>query len=340
MKAMTFTSHLTSLSARSLSRGAVTAVALLSTVGLVACGSDNDDSKAADDAAAAAAAASSAAADASAFSSMELTAAQKDLQTKAEDYGYTCSGHPDLGGDSSVTVLSCRGNGGDFEKFPGLTIFDKADAASGAEVAGKQVDKMWELMQQNGMGASSDEVEYGSESREEMAAQVLPLDGEGVVGYCDEISKGCDAAAKAVGLDISVLPGTVSKEDQVARRDADMNREVDRMEADRKREAETYRGWDSLDQAKGQLRAWDITGGCRDDRNGQGKVAFCDLNSLILGVGMGVDEMEKRGAFEEVARDEFTKVSDGDWVFLCTPGAEDKCEAVADRTGKSVEQDA
>ena len=337
---MTFTSHLTSLPTRSLSRGAVTAVALLSTVGLVACGSDNDDSKAADDAAAAAAAASSAAADASAFSSMELTAAQKDLQTKAENYGYTCSGHPDLGGDSSVTVLSCRGNGGDFEKFPGLTIFDKADAASGAEVAGKQVDKMWELMQQNGMGTSSDEVEYGSESREEMAAQVLPLDGEGVVGYCDEISKGCDAAAKAVGLDISVLPGTVSKEYQAARRDADMNREVDRMEADRKREAETYRGWDNLKQAKDQLRAWDITGGCRDDRNGQGKVAFCDLNSLILGVGMGVDEMEKRGAFEEVARDEFTKVSDGDWVFLCTPGAEDKCEAVADRTGKPVEHGA
>ena len=344
MKSMTFTSHLTSLSARSLSarslsRRAVTAVALLSTVGLVACGSDNDDSNPADDAAAAAAAASSAAADSGAFSSMELTAAQKDLQTKAEDYGYTCSGHPDLGGDSSVTVLSCHGNGGDFEKFPQLTIFDKADAASGAEVAGKQVDKMWELTQQSGMEESPEEAAYGSQSREEMAAQVLPLDGEGVVGYCDAIGKGCDAAAKAVGLDISVLPGTVSKEDQAARRDAEMNREVDRMEADRKREAETYRGWDSLTPAKGRGRAGDVPGGRQDDPNRQGKVAFRG-SAMILGVGMDVDEMEKRGAFEEVGRDEFTKVSDGDWVFLCTPGAEDKCEAVADRTGKSVEQDA
>jgi hypothetical protein len=319
----------------SLTRGAVTAAALLSVTGLVACGGDDSSDKAAG-----AAGASTAPAAAGDIGSMELTAAQKDLQGKAEGYGYTCNGMPDFAADASVTVLSCRGNGGDFEKFPDLTIYDKADAATGAEVAGKQVDKMWELSHQDGAQEASADAAYGPQSREELAATVLPLDGEAVVGYCSEIGDGCDAAAKAVGLDISELEGTISKEDQAARRDDEMNQRLDQMEADEKREAETYKGWDSLKQAKDQLSAWDVTGGCIDDRNGQGKVAFCDLNTLILGVGMGVDEMEKRGAFDEVSREEFSKVSDGDWVFLCGPGTEEKCEAVADKTGKSVEQGA
>lgn len=323
-----------------LTRGALAAVAVFSAAGLAACGGDDDSADAAD------AAGASGIPGAPTFEASEALAA---VQTKAEEYGYACTVTPADTTDLETMKVQCLpSEGSDRQKYPILSLFDKEDRASGAEVATAQVDADMKTATDAGIDIK----------REDKLADYRTLDGDGVAGSCSETQTGttetarCENAAKALGLQIGRLEGATTAE----QRQQNTEDEVNRMEAEgraqyeadqkkkeeeerkKKEELQTYKGWANLEQAEEQLDAWDID--CTEDSDREGKVTFCNVNSMIVTFGMSTDKLEKQGMFNEVAREDMVKVSDGDWQVLCSPGAVDKCDLVAEKTGKSVEQDA
>ena len=319
-----------------LTRGAVTAAALLSVTGLVACGGDDSSDKAAGAAGAS-------------TPTFEASASLAAVQTKAEDYGYTCTVTPaDTTDLKTMTVQCLPPEGGDLQKSTILSLFDKADRASGTEVATAKVDADMKT-------ATDANIDI---KREDKLADYRTLDGDGVAGSCSETQTGttetgnCENAAKALGLQIGRLDGATTAdqrqqnaEDEVNRMEAESKaqyeadqKKKEEEERKKKEELQTYKGWDSLEAATEQLDAWDVH--CTEEDASHGKVAWCGLHSTLVSVGMSVDTLEKEGVFDKVGRNEMVKVSDGDWTVLCTPGSRETCDLVADKTGKSVEQGA
>lgn len=304
--------------------GSAFAAALVLTAGvLTACGGDDatsdDDSATITDAAGAADAAG-----------LEGSEALQAVQLKAEEYGYEdCMMAPDSAAGSDVVALHCFGNGD--ENLAMVKIYDAGDRESGAEVANAELDSVME---------ASEGEEYAP-AREEMAGSYRPLDGEGVAGYCSDTSQKCEEVAEGFGLEIGMLDGALTSEEREQRAEEEAERssreyeeKLKKEEEEKQRELQNYSGWDDLDQAKEQLRAWDIS--CRDEQAAKGKVAWCGLTSVLVAFDMSADDLEKQDVFKEVGREEMVSVSDGDWTVMCAPGARDTCDLIADKTGKSV----
>jgi hypothetical protein len=303
-------------------RGSALAAALILTAGaLAACGGDDEDTGAADvqdivDQATA-----------DADDSLVGSEALQAMQAKAEEYGYKdCMMSPPSVDDLSTVRLSCVETG-----LPQLSIFDRDDRESGSEVVEAELDKVMD---------ASGGLE-GTLPREEMGSTYRALDGDDVVGSCQDFGDACDEVAEALGLKATMPEGALTgkelekkREDDMARDAREAERKRQEEEKQRQRELQTYSGWDDLDEATEQLGAWDIS--CREGTGSNGKAAWCRLDSALVTFDISADELEKKDVFREVARDEMVSVSDGDWRVICAPGAEDICETVADKTGKPV----
>lgn len=298
--------------------GSAFAAALVLTAGaLTACGGD-DEAGSADDSAMITDAAG--AADAA---GLEGSEALQAIQVKAEDYGYEdCMMAPADSDDLTTVRLTCVETG-----LPQLSLYDRQDRGSGSEIVEAEIDEIMEYA--------------GEVSREVMGSDYRALEGEEIVGSCREVGDGCDETAEALGLDATLPEGALTSDELEQKRDEDRELEAreyeekqKREEEEKQRELQNYSGWEGLGQAREQLAAWDLS--CREDPAAEGKVAWCDLRSVLVAFGMSADDLEKEDVFKEVGRDEMTSVSDGDWTVMCAPGAEDKCDLISDKTGKSV----
>lgn len=314
-----------------LTRGAVAAVVVLAAGSLTACGGDDDAAGSADSTDAADSASSDnqdiidqAREDAA---SLEGSEALEAIQVKAEEYGYeNCMMSP-AGVDDPTTIrLSCVET-----SLPQLSIFDRADRESGSEIVEQELDGIME---------ASGEID-NPVSREEMGSNYRALDGDDVVGSCQDFADECDAAAEVLGLDASMPEGALTTDELDKKRAEDRERESreyeeqqKKEEAERQKELQTYSGWADLDEAKEQLEAWDIS--CYEPAASDGDLAWCDFRSALVTFGMSADDLDKQDVFKEVGRDEMRAVSDGDWEVMCAPGSEDTCDLIADKTGKSV----
>ncbi|WP_291480299.1 hypothetical protein [Corynebacterium sp.] len=302
---------------KKLTGGAFAAALVLTGGMLTACGGDDAD-------AADAAGTTDAAAAAAGLEGSEVLQA---MQVKAEEYGYPdCMMAPASAEDLTTVRLSCTE-----AELPQISIFDRADRESGSELVEAELDKVMK---------AHDGTEGGL-SREELGSNYRALEGDEVVGWCQDFRDGCDEVAEALGLEATLPEGALTGEELEKKRKEDRERDAreyeeqrKREEEEKKRELQTYSGWDNLDEAREQLEAWDIS--CREEPAAEGEVAWCNLSSMLVTFGMSVDDLEKKDVFKEVGRDEMTSVSDGDWTVICAPGATDKCELVAEKAGKSV----
>lgn len=308
---------------KKLSGAAFAAALVLGAGSLTACG--GDDAEASDATGAAGATDAAAAASGAGLDGSEALQA---MQVKAEENGYdSCMMTPASSSDLSTIRLACVQAG-----LPQISLFDKADRESGSEVVEAELDEIEEF--------SADQ-EYAA-TREDMGGKYRALDGDDVVGSCNDLSNDdCDDIAEALGLESTLPDGAITEEEFKANLAEEMERDAKEAEEKRKKEEEekerelqTYSGWDDLSQAREQLSAWDLA--CSEASGSGGQAAWCALDSVLVTFDMDIDELEDQGVFQEVSRDDMVSVSDDDWIVMCSPGSHDRCEMIADKTGKSV----
>ncbi|HIW90174.1 MAG TPA: hypothetical protein H9870_00680 [Candidatus Corynebacterium avicola] len=322
---------LSTLQKRTKSTGArlsAAAVALLAVTALTACGGD-DSSDGDTTAAATTDAVASGAEGADSAAGAELSEVLQDYQTKAEELGYEdCMASPDPA--TGMTGLACFGT--ENPELDPFNLYDREEAGSGEEVAEKALETLL------------DADEIGSMTRETSGNYYRPVDGDDVAGTCTDTAQKCEKVIGDLGLEIGLLDGALSEEEREERAAEESDRiaeeeraKAEKEEAERQEELQTYSGWDDLDAAKEQLSAWGVS--CSEDSDREGEVAFCKLDSVVVAYDTGIDELEEEGLFREVDRDTMVSVSDDDWTVMCSPGADDVCDLVAEKTGKSVKDE-
>lgn len=234
--------------------------------------------------------------------------------------------------DDSPLMLTCLGSVDDM--LPRIGLHDRNNLASGQEAVEAELD--------DNLGPDSELVF----PREKTAMDYRAFDGDGVVGFCvgipyvaDDIERtSCEDVADALNLESGTVDYAWTDDELDAWNEAENQRRHEEWEREQEAEKaalQDYTGWADMEEAREQLRAWDFS--CSDALGEEGTVSWCELFSVIVSFGPDADDLDRLGVFDDVGRDRMMSVSDGDWLMLCARGSWERCEFVADKTGRPVE---